>query len=121
PTGLPPSAIVYAQMRARGLQSTKDGNRNEITSWGAGELLPRSRSPASLPVGPYLVQGEAAIFVRVHCLEDPLVSRLKLLLPDVPVTITVHQSENHPRIRATQAHTSSDHTTTHLYSTHLPL
>jgi hypothetical protein len=68
------------------------GNRNKITSWGAGELLSRSRSPASLPEGPDFVQGEAAIFVRVHCLEDPLVSRLKLLQSDVPVTITVQKS-----------------------------
>src|SRR5262249_41545412 len=85
-----------------------------ITSVGAGELLLRSRSPGSLHEGLDLVQSEAAIFVRVHCLEDPLVSRLKLLQSDGPVTITVHQSEKHPHHHAGMHtpgthHTSSAH------------
>src|SRR5262249_5164443 len=46
------------------------------------------------------LQGEAAIFISVHCPEDSLVSRLKLLQGDGPVTITVHQSEKHPRHHA---------------------
>src|SRR5262245_29194346 len=61
---------------------------------GAGELLLRGRSSSSLHECLDLVQGEAAIFVRVHCLEDPLVSRLKLLQSDGPVTITVHQTKS---------------------------
>src|SRR5262249_7461395 len=83
-------------------------------SVSAGELLLRSRSPGSLHECLDLVQGEAAIFVRVHCLEDPLVSRLKLLQSDGPVTITVHQSEKHPHHHAGMHtpgthHTSSAH------------
>src|SRR5260221_1949833 len=94
---------------------------HSITSWAlAGELLPRSGSPASLPEGPDLVQGEAASFLRVHCLEDPLVSRLKLLQRDGPVTVSVHQDEKHPHIRATQSHTSSARVGAHRSSTLLP-
>src|SRR5262249_5571425 len=81
---------------------------------GAGELLLRGRSSGSLHECLDLVQGEAAIFVRVHCLEDPLVSRLKLLQSDGPVTIAVHQSEKHPHHHAGMHtpgthHTSSAH------------
>jgi hypothetical protein len=50
-----------------------------------------------------LLQGEAAIFVGVHCLEYPFVSRLKLLQRDGPVTISVHQSEKHPHQQAIAA------------------
>src|SRR5260221_2276360 len=87
----------------------------------AGELLPRSGSPASLPEGRDIVKGEAAIFLRVHCIEDPLVTRLKLLQRDGPVTVSVHQDEKHPHIRATQAHTSSAHVGAHRSSTLLLL
>src|SRR5260221_4349530 len=91
------------------------------TPWArAGELLPRSGSPASLPEGPDLVQGEAAILLRVHCLKDPLVSRLKLLQRDRAVTVSVHQDEKHPHIRATQSHTSSARVGAHRSSTLLP-
>jgi hypothetical protein len=47
-------------------------------------LLPRDRSPGSLHEGLDLVQGEAAIFVRVHSFEDPLVSRLNSCKEMVP-------------------------------------
>jgi hypothetical protein len=77
-------------------------------------LLPRNRSPGSLHEGLDLLQSEAAILVGVHCSEDPLVSRLKLLQRDGPVTITVHQSEKHPHHHAGMHalgthHTSSAH------------
>src|SRR5215470_2518869 len=79
-----------------------------------GQLLLRSRSPGSLHEGLDFVQGEATIFVRVHCFEDAFVSRLKLLQRDGPVTITVHQSEKHPHHHAGMHtpgthHTSSAH------------
>jgi hypothetical protein len=63
-------------------------------------LLPRNQSPGSLHEGLDLLQGEAAILVGVHCSEDPLVSRLKLLQRDGPVTITVHHREEHPHHHA---------------------
>src|SRR6516165_2425914 len=42
------------------------------------------------------LQGEVAIFISVHCPKDALVRRLKLLERDCPVTISIHQSEEHP-------------------------
>ena len=66
-------------------------------------LLLQNRSPGSMHEGLDLLQGEAAIFVGVHCLEYPFVSRLKLLQRDGPVTISVHQSEKHPHQQAIAA------------------
>jgi hypothetical protein len=83
---------------------------DEAVATGPRSLLPRNRSPSSLHEGLDLVQGEAAIFVGVHSLEDPLVSRLKLLQRDGPVTITVHQSEKHTHHHA-GTHTPGTHHT----------
>jgi hypothetical protein len=66
---------------------------------GKGLLL-LNRSPGSVYEGLDLLHGKAAIFVRVHRLEDPLVSRLKLLQGDRPVTVTIHHSEEHPHHHA---------------------
>jgi hypothetical protein len=52
--------------------------------------LLRNRSPGSLHEGLDLLQGEATIFVGIHGFEDPLVSRLKLLQGDGPITVSVH-------------------------------
>jgi hypothetical protein len=51
-----------------------------ITPWGRKcSLLLRNRSPGSVHERLHLLQGDDAIFVGIHCLEDSFVSRLKLL------------------------------------------
>jgi hypothetical protein len=54
------------------------------------DLLAWSWRSGSLHEGHDLLQRELAIFVGVHCLEYALVSRLKLLQRDGPVTVAVH-------------------------------
>jgi len=65
--------------------------------------LPRARGylcPGTVHESLYFLQGKDAIFVDVHCLEDPLVSRLKLLQGNGSVTITVHHGEKYPHHHA---------------------
>jgi hypothetical protein len=43
----------------------------------------------------HLLPSKLAVFIAIHCLENSLVSRLKLWQLDGPITIAVHQSEYH--------------------------
>ena len=70
--------------------------------------MPRSRRPGSLHEGLDFLQGQDAIFVGVHCLENPLVGSLKLLQGDRPVTVAVHHGEEHPHHHAGM-HTARTH------------
>jgi hypothetical protein len=43
----------------------------------------------------HFLKGNGAIVVGIHCLEYALVSRLKLLQRELPVSVSVHQTENY--------------------------
>src|SRR5262249_19819903 len=82
-------------------------------------LLLRRRSPSPPHERLHLLRSKLAVFVAIHCFENSLVSRLKLRQLDGPVTIAVHQSENHAHHhdgrphRATTHHASTHHAATH--------
>src|SRR6516165_1913139 len=75
---------------------------NTLVMRTPGRLVRASghRYPDSVHERLYFLQGKDTIFVDVHCLEDPLVSRLKLLQGDCPVTVTVHHGEKQPHHHA---------------------
>jgi len=65
-------------------------------------LLLRNWSPGSLHEGLDFLQGKAAIFIGVHCLEDALVGRLKFQQGNGPVTVAVHDGKEHCRHASSQ-------------------
>jgi hypothetical protein len=64
------------------------------------------------------LQGEAAIFVGVHRLEDALVGRLKFLQGDCPVTIAVHHGKEHPHHHAAMHPPGTSHHAPSAYHAH---
>jgi hypothetical protein len=66
-SGSPYRGVRIFQMNADAMDTLRKGVRS---STSLNTLLPRKRSPGSLHEGLDLVQGEAAIFVSVHSLED---------------------------------------------------
>ena len=62
-------------------------------------LLPRC-SAASAHERSDFLHGEPAVLVGVHCLENPLMRRLKLLQRDGSITVAVHHGKEHPHHHA---------------------